>query len=614
MSDRDVSIRARLRDARQFISDTRKAGKATRDLGKEASTAEKKAGRGRGFSLFTRRLRGANREAKRGHSLFSGLGKRVTGLVGAYASIAGIKSSITTTQGLAKTTLALHNTMGMNIDDASKWAAVSKTRGVDQKALIMSFGKLSSSIVSAQDPTSKQAELFHKLGISQDSVKAGMTDFNGLLGEVSDGFKKMGAGPARTDISKQLFGRGFQSIVPLLRDGKVSMQESLDLAEKYGATLKGKTAGEVMALVKAERESKLATMGLQVAIGTTLAPVLLQGTKYFNHFVAEMHSGKGAGGDFARAIKAIWQGLKPTALWLVHAASAVTKFTEKHPALAKLAGGIVAVGLAVKALRFAGAISGVDKLIGGLGRLSRTKAGVRARGAIIRPFRNLWGGIKRGVSNAANNLVGSLRRGGRRGGAAAASGAGGAIETSAKGGRLKAAAGRGGRLAGRALGAGMIVTVGLALSDIAQKIDATIGEKIDKALGGSGKKGKSIGSKAQYLVPGVGYAKGAFDLGKHLLGKASGGPVSPSHAYVVGERGAEIFSPDVPGHIVTHRESRDWMPHIRTPAPLGMPHPVEGARERVKQALPPMLAELHLDSKKVATAVFKQAESAKARA
>ncbi len=42
-------------------------------------------------------------------------------------------------------------------------------------------------------------------------------------------------------------------------------------------------------------------------------------------------------------------------------------------------------------------------------------------------------------------------------------------------------------------------------------------------------------------------------------GKASGGPVSASQFYVVGERGPELFAPGAGGHIYNHRETKEMM-------------------------------------------------------
>ena len=171
----------------------------------------------------------------------------------------------------------------------------------------MSFGTLSKNIAAAQDPTSKQAEMFREMGLSQREIVDGGKDFNSLLFNTADGFKKMGAGPKRTAASMKLFGRGWQTIVPMMRDGSASLQESISLVDKYGASLKGMSKKEMQDLIQAERESKMATQGLQIAFGRFLAPAFTKALNWTNKFVRQMRSGKGAGGQFRQVLTKIWR-------------------------------------------------------------------------------------------------------------------------------------------------------------------------------------------------------------------------------------------------------------------------------------------------------------------
>ncbi|HEX4828303.1 MAG TPA: hypothetical protein VFV12_08760 [Xanthobacteraceae bacterium] len=51
---------------------------------------------------------------------------------------------------------------------------------------------------------------------------------------------------------------------------------------------------------------------------------------------------------------------------------------------------------------------------------------------------------------------------------------------------------------------------------------------------------------------------------------AEGGPVDPSHHYVVGERGPEIFVPDRPGTVLPHQYARDLFTMAATGGPGGL--------------------------------------------
>jgi len=328
-------------------------------------------------------------------SSFSGLAKRAAAggaaMVGAYASIAGGKKAIDTTTTLAKTTLSLHKNLGLSIESSSRWAAAAKSRDIDSKALNQSFVVLSKNIGKAgseqdkyrakldelggseKDQEQRQKLLakgagdtvgaFKKLGISQDELKK--SDFDDVLKKAADGLAALPAGADRAALSAKLFGRGWQSIVPVLRGGSKAMDEQLALADKYGVTLKGKTVKSLEEMIAAQRESKFATMGLQVSLGQELIPALTKGSQAFSKFVAQMRTGKGAGGQFADVVETIVDEARPIVVWLGRAGAAVGRFVEKHPEVGKLAAAVIAVGVAVKTLKFVSAATGFTGLLKG---------------------------------------------------------------------------------------------------------------------------------------------------------------------------------------------------------------------------------------------------------
>jgi hypothetical protein len=121
----------------------------------------------------------------------------------------------------------------------------------------------------------------------------------------------MPRGTASAALSAKLFGRTWTTIAPLIRGGTKEMDANLAMGDKYGATFSNKGVGSVEDFIKAQREAKLATLGLQVAFGTQVAPVLTTVIQKGARFVAQMRSGTGAGGKFAKAAKGVWQELKP---------------------------------------------------------------------------------------------------------------------------------------------------------------------------------------------------------------------------------------------------------------------------------------------------------------
>jgi hypothetical protein len=307
-------------DAKSIVRAAQQAGNANKKFAKETEGAHARVGRS--FAGM------ASRAVKAGVAVGA-----------AYASIAGAKAAVNTTEDLAKVTLSLHKNLGLSVHSASQWAAVAKSRGIDGKALNQSFGTLAKNAVAAAQGQDKQktsivglikeqnkltktgasraqveaagakitaaasksagpqADAFKKLGLSVKDVHSANTDFNGFMSKVSDGLNKMGPGAERNSVAMKLFGKGWQTVVPVLRGGSKAMDEQLKLADKYGVTFKGKTVKSLEDLIAAQRESKMATLGLQVAFGTQLAPALTKGTTAFASFVSNIRNG---GGDFAK--------------------------------------------------------------------------------------------------------------------------------------------------------------------------------------------------------------------------------------------------------------------------------------------------------------------------
>lgn len=416
MAAEDLDIIVRLRGARAAGSEAKALSAEIVGVGDASKVAAA------GSTRFGKATSETEKRARASGRMFGGLRKGVGALGGSYfsaakgilaagaafASYQGIKSSIDTTVALGKTTINLTKNLKLSTQAASEWAAVATVRGVDAKALNMSFGTLSKNIDAATKGWGKQsaalgalgtkqadqkkrlaliakgagtqADAFNALGVSQKTLASG--NFNKILGAVSDGLNKMGGGAARTALSMRLFGRGWQTIVPVLRDGSKAMREQLQLADKYGVTFKGKTVKSIGDLIKAQREAKFATLGLQVAIGTELTPILTKAIGAFSKFVYQVRTGTGEGGKFRKKVEEIWQAAKPVVYWFGRAANNVFKFVSRHPGLVKVAAALFLASKALRLMRFGGAISGVGKLIGLMAQLVAAKTGSKVAGEL----------------------------------------------------------------------------------------------------------------------------------------------------------------------------------------------------------------------------------------
>ena len=133
----------------------------------------------------------------------------------------------------------------------------------------------------------------------------------------------------------------------------------------------------------------------------------------------------------------------------------------------------------------------------------------------------------------------------------------------------------------------------VALSVLAEIASAAIRSGLNEALGGSGGESGSSGG---------GGGNGLINAGVQLLGallgapgRSTGGPVSPGRAYLVGERGPELFVPTSSGSIAANGGGgggRDVRVSIAVNAPAGAaPEALARSSRQVARAVRAALSE-----------------------
>lgn len=245
--------------------------------------------------------RDLDRALRRAGQSSSTFGSRLRS-VGRYATLAGAalgaafvyqtKRAIEEVEDLSKTTLGLNRNLGLNIETASRWGAVAKSRDIDARSLTMSFTTLSRKMVDAAEGGETSLKVFKSLGITQEQVKRGTKDFDYMIGLLADRFGDAEGGARRQAAAQQLLGRGYATVLPLFASGAAGLKEQQRWADRYGATLDGKTLGSMEKLISAQRESKVAWLGLQVSIARHAAPALTEAHRRFQDLVAIINDPK----------------------------------------------------------------------------------------------------------------------------------------------------------------------------------------------------------------------------------------------------------------------------------------------------------------------------------
>ena len=204
----------------------------------------------------------------------SGLMRSMKALAAGFAVYKGyqfIKSSVTETTSLAKSTAALTRLTGLDTASAAGWVTTAKERGIQSKQLNQAFISLSRSISSGAQGSKASVQAFQQLGLSAANLK--VQDAHTQMSMLADSFKALPPGVDKAALAQKLFGRQAQAMLPLLNQGSAALNKQIDeMGKSSGVT--NASQKSALALVKQQRALEQAMLGVKVAIGTALIPIL----------------------------------------------------------------------------------------------------------------------------------------------------------------------------------------------------------------------------------------------------------------------------------------------------------------------------------------------------
>jgi len=203
-----------------------------------------------------------------------GLGAASFGLAGA------LKSGIDEASGMALAIEKLTGVTGMSAESASQLIAVFGKFGIQSQQLTQiagfaekTIGKLADTMSGkGKDAVSKLTLLDKQYGIQLENSKGQAVDFATELNVVSDYYNSSATAGQKAALAAQLFGRGFATMIPILKLGSAGIAEAKATADALGLTL---TADNVVALQGfqgAMRNAGEAVDGLKLQLALDLIP------------------------------------------------------------------------------------------------------------------------------------------------------------------------------------------------------------------------------------------------------------------------------------------------------------------------------------------------------
>lgn len=239
-----------------FETDTKRAAKAAEKMSKQISVAAIAAG------------------TALGNALYNGASK----LAGAFPAV------IDRMDDMSKAA----QKVGLPTEEFSKLTYAAGLADVEMETLVTTLGKLTKAQGSALDATSKQADLFKALQIDAiDPLTGAMRNSSDVLADFADRFKEAEGSPEMMTAGFELFGRSFQNIIPLLKDGGDGIRAAGDELQRLGGVLSTEAGAQAELFNDNITRLQTAAGGLAVALLADLLPRLNELTGSMVEFSAQ---------------------------------------------------------------------------------------------------------------------------------------------------------------------------------------------------------------------------------------------------------------------------------------------------------------------------------------
>lgn len=207
----------------------------------------------------------------------------------------------------------LSKSTGVSVETLGGLGFAAKQSGTDLEGVAKSIGKLSLQIAAATAGDETAAEAFHALGISMKELRENSPDQ--ILAKIATQFATYEDGPNKAALANRLFGKSYQSIIPLLDEGGQKLQAQIAYYQKYG----GVTTD--VAKQADEFNDTLNQLGLiSSAFSRNLSAALLPSLQ---GVAKEMLSAKEQGDGFKGAAEGVATVLKTLAIGAVYAGTAI---------------------------------------------------------------------------------------------------------------------------------------------------------------------------------------------------------------------------------------------------------------------------------------------------
>lgn len=209
----------------------------------------------------------------------------------------------------AAETRAAASAAGMSIESYSALQGAFTLMGMKAGEADTTLRRLSVNLSSAlADKASLAAQAFHNLGISQEQLQKTGGDVGEALKLLAAAFTNTADGANKSANMNEIFGRGFERIIPLLQKGSAGLEELEVQAKKLGFTLTEDTAKGLEKTGEQATSLGAAVQGSAIKAFEDWQPVIRVVIELLKELSAELGIIAGGFGKLASGAMTLMQG------------------------------------------------------------------------------------------------------------------------------------------------------------------------------------------------------------------------------------------------------------------------------------------------------------------
>lgn len=220
----------------------------------------------------------------------NGLGKVIKIAKAAAAAFAALKV-VQFAKGVIEETAAA----GDAIDKLSKrsgiattalqgWAHAAELSGASLKDVEMTIKRLQAAQVEAADGVATYADEFKRLGVEVKDSEGNFKDTPALLLEMADAMNGLDSQAEKTNVAMKLMGRSGTTLLPMLAEGTEGIREMMEEMKTLGGVMDEDLIKASADYVDNQRRMDVAMMGIKNAITKEILPAVNSLTSGFIDF------------------------------------------------------------------------------------------------------------------------------------------------------------------------------------------------------------------------------------------------------------------------------------------------------------------------------------------